>query len=686
MAVTPIIYNFAPVKRKTSIIISNNLITKQMKNFTTLKTLLVGLCAMGATSAWADATTIYERGGDGTAWSDADLADWPCDYATPTINGGLKASTKNAGWTCTKTINTTENSIVTLTATIKTGGASGRNGSYDFVKLGSVGAAFFEQDKKACVFIDDNLTTLSLTYNRTSEYEVSIEINQATGAVNYTIGGVSGTATTANAATSVSFGHYKAGKENYDIAPALVKVAVAEEIQVVSTADYTIKYVCDGEEIKEAVTRTGVVGNAVSLLASDKDAIKITDEAGIITNKYIFVSDDAESSSISGDGTTVITLNFRKAATFSYSAEDSFGETLASGTGFEGENAYYYWAAVKNVDGVLYTAPAVNSGFKGTILLDADNKEATVTYTASDEITTLVYLAEGEDVFTKATGSAADTRGSMGAGGYQTKAKEFVTLPAGSYKLVVSNRCSGDRTGIHVFTAGTGSNEVTIFAADGHGYNQTLTSEEFTLNGTTTLYFNGGSDNQWVDFLYIYKTGDVELPEAVEVNVTAGGYATFCSEYDLDLSGVEAYTATLDGSNVTFTKQTGTVAAGTGLLIKAAEGTVSIPVATEGQAIANNALIGMLNASDVVAGSFVLMTKPYVGFFKTTSTFTCTANTAYIAPLPAEARIVLPGNDATAIKAIEAEKNGEVYNLAGQRVVKAQKGLYIMNGKKVVVK
>ena len=379
-------------------------------------------------------------------------------------------------------------------------------------------------------------------------------------------------------------------------------------------------------------------------------------------------------------------MKFRKAATFSYSAKDSFGETLASGTGFEGENAYYYWAAVKNVDGVLYTAPAVNSGFKGTILLDEDNKEATVTYTASDEITTLVYLAEGEDVFTKATGSAADTRGSMGAGGYQTKAKEFVTLSAGSYKLVVSNRCSGDRTGIHVFTAGTGSNEVTIFAADGHGYNQTLTSDEFTLNGTTTLYFNGGSDNQWVDFLYIYKTGDVELPDAVEVNVTAGGYATFCSEYDLDLSGVEAYTATLDGSSVTFTKQTGTVAAGTGLLIKATEGQYEIPVATSGEKIANNALIGMLSASDIVAGSYVLMTKPYVGFFKTTSTFACTANTAYIAPLPAETRIVLPGNDATAIKAIEAEKNGEVYNLAGQRVVKAQKGLYIMNGKKVVVK
>jgi hypothetical protein len=175
----------------------------------------------------------------------------------------------------------------------------------------------------------------------------------------------------------------------------------------------------------------------------------------------------------------------------------------------------------------------------------------------------------------------------------------------------------------------------------------------------------------------------------VVANVTDAGYATFSSEYALDLSsvsGIEAYTATIDGSNVTFTKQTGTVAPGTGLLIKATEGQYEIPVATSGEKIANNALIGMLSASDVVAGSYVLMTKPYVGFFKTTSTFTCTANTAYIAPLPSEARIVLPGNDATAIKAIEAEKNGEVYNLAGQRVVKAQKGLYIMNGKKVVVK
>lgn len=40
--------------------------------------------------------------------------------------------------------------------------------------------------------------------------------------------------------------------------------------------------------------------------------------------------------------------------------------------------------------------------------------------------------------------------------------------------------------------------------------------------------------------------------------------------------------------------------------------------------------------------------------------------------------------DATGIKSVSANNNNEIYNLAGQRVAKAQKGLYIIGGKKVV--
>jgi hypothetical protein len=49
---------------------------------------------------------------------------------------------------------------------------------------------------------------------------------------------------------------------------------------------------------------------------------------------------------------------------------------------------------------------------------------------------------------------------------------------------------------------------------------------------------------------------------------------------------------------------------------------------------------------------------------------------------------VVFAGETTAIDAIAnvKEQNGEVYNLAGQRVAKPAKGLYIVSGKKVMFK
>ena len=46
-----------------------------------LLALLCLLTAGGAGEAWATVTTIYERGGSGTAWSAADLTDWTANVA-----------------------------------------------------------------------------------------------------------------------------------------------------------------------------------------------------------------------------------------------------------------------------------------------------------------------------------------------------------------------------------------------------------------------------------------------------------------------------------------------------------------------------------------------------------------------------------------------------------------------------
>ena len=68
--------------------------------------------------------------------------------------------------------------------------------------------------------------------------------------------------------------------------------------------------------------------------------------------------------------------------------------------------------------------------------------------------------------------------------------------------------------------------------------------------------------------------------------------------------------------------------------------------------------------------------------------FTVKAGTAYLAvPNAASVKGFLLDGTPTAIEGVEAENNTDViYNLSGQRVQKAQRGLYIVNGKKLMVK
>ena len=48
---------------------------------------------------------------------------------------------------------------------------------------------------------------------------------------------------------------------------------------------------------------------------------------------------------------------------------------------------------------------------------------------------------------------------------------------------------------------------------------------------------------------------------------------------------------------------------------------------------------------------------------------------------------VIPAEEPVGINGVyAADNNNVIYNLSGQKVMKAQKGLYIVNGKKVVLK
>ena len=202
---------------------------------------------------------------------------------------------------------------------------------------------------------------------------------------------------------------------------------------------------------------------------------------------------------------------------------------------------------------------------------------------------------------------------------------------------------------------------------------------------------------------------NIYTPENSTVSATLGtnGYTTFASSYPLDLTtanlpdGVTAYKAAVSGNVVNFTPLNQTVLANTGILLKGtASETVNIPVVASGTAVTENAFLvnttGATITSDETTFYFAMVKDSDPLTFGKITSVAIPANKAYLsapatnfAGAPALTAIFEDGSETTGINTVQGSEftvNGEYYNLAGQRVAQPTKGLYIVNGKKVVVK
>ena len=203
-----------------------------------------------------------------------------------------------------------------------------------------------------------------------------------------------------------------------------------------------------------------------------------------------------------------------------------------------------------------------------------------------------------------------------------------------------------------------------------------------------------GVEYAWLEVTSVEKT--------VSVPVT-NGFATYANHtYNLDFTGVEglvAYTATVNAAKteVTFTPAT-QVPAGTGLLLKGA--TANVPVIASADAISENLMyaptetVSGLSYDDGTYYNYIL-TQPSgksVGFYRANNNNVAVGKAYLRIPQASGARqftfIGLDGDsEATGISSVES--NGKaadsIYSLSGQRVAQPAKGLYIVNGKKVIV-
>ncbi len=199
--------------------------------------------------------------------------------------------------------------------------------------------------------------------------------------------------------------------------------------------------------------------------------------------------------------------------------------------------------------------------------------------------------------------------------------------------------------------------------------------------------------------------GDVTgTTTAVSPAISSAGYATYSCDHALDFSsatGVKAYLATsVTDGKVMMTKVTGTVPANTGLFLqKDGEAAISIPVVPSASAPAANLLKPSVNKTVVAAsgsGSYRYVFAKQggvLGFYKLTSATDLSAGKAYLettTALSSTNSLAFVFDDATAIEMIanseEPTANGQYYNLNGQKVAQPTKGLYIVNGKKYVIK
>ena len=205
---------------------------------------------------------------------------------------------------------------------------------------------------------------------------------------------------------------------------------------------------------------------------------------------------------------------------------------------------------------------------------------------------------------------------------------------------------------------------------------------------------------------YVFKPlKAVRLYEPVELaTVTIGdaGYATYCSESALDFtgSGVEAYYATAEGSTVKFDNAIANPAANTGLLLKAPEGNYEVIKVVSGTDVSSTNLlkanfevktVGTTAGCDYGKVFILARHNEKLGFFKADNGRELSAGKSYLYLPEALAREEgFPlDDDVTGVSAAlmnNETMNNEAYNLQGQRIGKPSKGLYIVEGKKIVVK
>lgn len=218
----------------------------------------------------------------------------------------------------------------------------------------------------------------------------------------------------------------------------------------------------------------------------------------------------------------------------------------------------------------------------------------------------------------------------------------------------------------------------------------TLTNADFATNDVKVRLLTEGAH---LDLL--------SAEVGISTVISEYGWSTFCSASALDWSqapeGLEAYTVTgHDGTNINKVKVTSAVAANVPLLLKGdASTTYVIPTATSGTAPSGNLLkagTGATVSPEAGKTKYALSVDAGAAHFKKIEAARAIpVGKAYLQfnEVVASRSLGFDGDGTTGINLapnIPTIGDGNYYDLSGRRVLYPRKGVYILNGKKVIIK
>lgn len=483
-----------------------------------------------------------------------------------------------------------------------------------------------------------------------------------------------------------------------------LKVWTVTSTEVTKTADYTIKYICEGQEIKKSLKYTGIVGEEISIKNSDKE--DFYNENNSI--KYIYVSDDAALKTVAEDGSTVVTITYRAANKFNYTinAVDELNnklQELGNGSSFEGEASRTYYPKAINVEGKWY----VNNG-KDSYPTYAIDVNTAGTYNITYSVQNLAYYSDVENLNTsKAFVASGDYPerysggkvGRLGAGAY-TYTNNFEETKTYTLYLWARNKASnaanitiGLRDGEGIIT------ELDNKFEDWKGGKEELKSvSDITIPAGSALVLknpaDGWNSNLEMDYIYLVE----QMPATETVSVSEAGFATYATTNNVVVpedENVKVMTVKVnaEGTAIELNEvEAGTVIpAKTGILVKADQGNHNFVVTSDkGETLTKNDLKAATTDVTSDDNKYFALTKigDKVGFALVANGVVIPAGKAYLEVTKSTgAKFFGLDGEATGINSVKTAKaDGAYYTLEGVKTTKPVKGLYIHNGKKIVVK